>query len=155
MEPDKLHNKINAQQDRCTTRYIHNKIDAPQVAQQDKCTTRYMHNKIDAQQERCTTRPKVDIYFETGKEVIHNNKSKANVAPIHTVTANRSGFLISVLDGEQWTASRSGRFKPGGKSPMYPMNTRLVGTHSQSERFGQETISCFCRERPQPGHYTN
>jgi hypothetical protein len=29
-------------------------------------------------------------------------------------------FLISALDGVEWSAQRSCRFTPGGKSPCYP-----------------------------------
>jgi hypothetical protein len=37
-----------------------------------------------------------------------------------------TAFLTSTLDGGEWSASRSGRFTPQGKSPYYPSGRRLV-----------------------------
>jgi hypothetical protein len=43
-------------------------------------------------------------------------------------------FLTSTLDGDEWSASRFGRFNPHGKSPWYPLDRRLGGTQSRSGR---------------------
>jgi hypothetical protein len=34
-------------------------------------------------------------------------------------------LLTLVLDGDQWSASRPGRFFPRGDSPLYPLHRRL------------------------------
>jgi hypothetical protein len=47
-------------------------------------------------------------------------------------------FLTSALDGGEWSASRPGRFTPGGKSLRYPLERRLDGPQSWSERYGDE-----------------
>jgi hypothetical protein len=43
-------------------------------------------------------------------------------------------FLTSALAGGEWSASRPGRFTPGGKSPRYPLDRRLGGPQSRSRR---------------------
>jgi hypothetical protein len=48
-------------------------------------------------------------------------------------------FLTSALAGGEWSASRTGRFTPGGKSPRYPLD-RLGGPQSRSARRGEEKI---------------
>jgi len=53
-------------------------------------------------------------------------------------------FLISALDGGEWSDSRSGRFILG-KSPWYPLDRRLDGPQSCSGRGGEEKNS-----QPQP-----
>jgi hypothetical protein len=49
-------------------------------------------------------------------------------------------FLTWVLDGGEWSASQPGRFTTGGKIPRYPLDRRLVGPQSRSERYGEEKI---------------
>jgi hypothetical protein len=41
-------------------------------------------------------------------------------------------FLTSALVGGGWSASRLGRFTPGGESPQYPLNRRLGWPQSRS-----------------------
>jgi hypothetical protein len=50
-------------------------------------------------------------------------------------------FLTSVLYGDEWQASRPGRFTPQGKSPYYPLDRRLCGHQSRSGRGGEEKNS--------------
>jgi hypothetical protein len=50
---------------------------------------------------------------------------------------NPTYSLTSTLD-EVWSASRSGRFTSQGKSPWYPLDMRLGGPQSRSERGGEE-----------------
>jgi hypothetical protein len=45
------------------------------------------------------------------------------------VEARLHSFLTSAVDGDEWSASRPGRFDPG-KEPRYPFNRRLGGPHS-------------------------
>jgi hypothetical protein len=45
--------------------------------------------------------------------------------------------LTSALDGGEWSASRSGRFTPQGKSPWYPLD----GPQSRSGRGAEEKNS--------------
>jgi hypothetical protein len=47
-------------------------------------------------------------------------------------------FLISELDGGQWSASRPGRFNAEGKSHLYPLNRKLGGSQSRSGFGGKE-----------------
>jgi hypothetical protein len=47
-------------------------------------------------------------------------------------------FLISALDGGEWSASHPGRFTSGGNQPRYPLDRRLGGPQSQSEHYGEE-----------------
>jgi hypothetical protein len=49
-------------------------------------------------------------------------------------------FLDSAVVGGEWSASRPGRFTPGGRAPRYPMDRRLRGAQSRSGRFGEEKI---------------
>jgi hypothetical protein len=44
------------------------------------------------------------------------------------------------IDGGEWSVSRPGRFTPW-KSPWYPLNRRLDGLQSRSERGGEEKNS--------------
>jgi hypothetical protein len=46
-------------------------------------------------------------------------------------------FLTSALDGEEWSASRTGRFTPRGKSPWYQLYMRLGEPQSRSGRGGE------------------
>jgi hypothetical protein len=46
-------------------------------------------------------------------------------------------FLTLVLDGCEWSASRSGRFI-SGKEPQYPLDRRLDGSESRYGRLGVE-----------------
>jgi hypothetical protein len=41
----------------------------------------------------------------------------------------------------EWSASRSGRFTPQGKSLCYPLDRRLGGTQNRSGRGGEEKSS--------------
>jgi hypothetical protein len=43
-------------------------------------------------------------------------------------------FLISALDGDEWSASRPGRPLPQGKNPRYPLDRRLGRRQSWSDR---------------------
>jgi len=56
-------------------------------------------------------------------------------------------FLTSALDGNEWSASRLGRFKSGERTP-YPSDRRLSGPHSQSGSDGEEKKfpSLLCQE---------
>jgi hypothetical protein len=47
-------------------------------------------------------------------------------------------FLTSALEGGEWSASRRGRFTPRGNTSRYPMDRRLGGPQSRSERSGEE-----------------
>jgi hypothetical protein len=49
-------------------------------------------------------------------------------------------FFTSALFFGEWSASRSGRFTPQGKSPRYPFDSRLGGHQSRSGRLGEEKI---------------
>jgi hypothetical protein len=49
-------------------------------------------------------------------------------------------FLILVLDGGEWLASRSGSFTPG-KEPQYPSRMSVGRFQSQSGRGGTENKS--------------
>jgi hypothetical protein len=48
--------------------------------------------------------------------------------------------LTSAIAGGELSASRRGRFTPRGKSPMYPLDTRLGGPESRSGRRGEKKI---------------
>jgi hypothetical protein len=50
-------------------------------------------------------------------------------------------FLPSALDGGEWSASRTGRFTPQGKSPWYPLDRSLGGPQSRSGRGGEQKNS--------------
>jgi hypothetical protein len=54
--------------------------------------------------------------------------------------------LTSALDGDEWSASRAGRFTPRERDPWYPLDTRLGRPQSRSGRGGEEKIS-----QPLPG----
>jgi hypothetical protein len=45
-------------------------------------------------------------------------------------------FLISALDGGEWSASRPSRALPRGKDPRYPLYRRLGGPQSRSGHRG-------------------
>jgi hypothetical protein len=47
-------------------------------------------------------------------------------------------FLTSALVAGEWSASRPGRFTPGGNSPRYPLDRRLGGPQSQYGLHGKE-----------------
>jgi hypothetical protein len=47
-------------------------------------------------------------------------------------------FLTSAPDVGEWSASRSGHFTKGGKSPLYQLDRRLHGPQSQSGCCGVE-----------------
>jgi hypothetical protein len=49
-------------------------------------------------------------------------------------------FLISALDGGEWSVSRPSRFTPEGKNPRYPLERRLCGPQSRSGRREEEKI---------------
>jgi hypothetical protein len=55
-------------------------------------------------------------------------------------------FLISALDGGEWSASRLGRLIAGETAPGTHWMGRLVGPLSQSGRYGEEKHLC-----PLPG----
>jgi hypothetical protein len=47
-------------------------------------------------------------------------------------------FLTSALDGDEWSASRPGRFTLRGNCPRYPLDRRLGGPQSRSGHYGEE-----------------
>jgi hypothetical protein len=47
-------------------------------------------------------------------------------------------FLLSELDGGEWSASRFCRLTPLRKSPRHPLDRKLGGPQSRSGRFGEE-----------------
>jgi hypothetical protein len=49
-------------------------------------------------------------------------------------------FLISALDGHEWSVSRPGRLSPW-KEPRYPLNMRLGGPQSRCGHDGEDTNS--------------
>jgi hypothetical protein len=49
---------------------------------------------------------------------------------------NSYSFLISALDGGEWSALRPGRALPRGKDPRYPLYRRLGGSQSRSGHRG-------------------
>jgi hypothetical protein len=49
-------------------------------------------------------------------------------------------FFTSVLVEREWSASRSCRFTPRGKSPRYPLARKLDGLQSRSGRHGEVKI---------------
>jgi hypothetical protein len=49
-------------------------------------------------------------------------------------------ILTSALDGDEWSASRLGRFTPG-KSPWFPLDRRLGGPQIRSGRGCEEKDS--------------
>jgi hypothetical protein len=53
------------------------------------------------------------------------------------VDVNIHVFLTSALVGGKWSASRFGLFSPG-KEPRYPLDRRLGGPQTRSERSGEE-----------------
>ena len=55
-------------------------------------------------------------------------------------------FLISELDGSEYSTSRPGCFNPKTES-RYSFNRRLFGPQSQFERFGVAKYSCLYRVR--------
>jgi hypothetical protein len=59
---------------------------------------------------------------------------------------NSKHSMNSVLDGDEWSASRPGRFTPQGKGPRYPLDRRLVWPQSQSGHGVEEK-----RSQPPPG----
>jgi hypothetical protein len=54
-------------------------------------------------------------------------------------------FLTLVLDGGEWSASRTGHFTPR-ESPWYPLDRRFGGPSNRSGRGGKEKNS-----QPLPG----
>jgi hypothetical protein len=44
----------------------------------------------------------------------------------------------SALDGDQWSASRTGCFNARETAPRYPLARRLGGSQSRSGRYGEE-----------------
>jgi hypothetical protein len=44
-------------------------------------------------------------------------------------------FLISALDGGEWSAAA---LPPGERAPLFPLDRRLGGPQSQSELYGEE-----------------
>jgi hypothetical protein len=50
-------------------------------------------------------------------------------------------FLTSALAGGEWSASRPGRFTPGGNNPRYPLDRRLGGPQSRSGRRREMKVS--------------
>jgi hypothetical protein len=47
--------------------------------------------------------------------------------------------LTLALDGDEWSASRPGRFTPGGKGPRYLLNRRFRGgAQSQPGHCGEK-----------------
>jgi len=56
-------------------------------------------------------------------------------------------FLTSVLDGDEWSVSRHGRFNPG-EGTRYPLDRRLGGPHSRYGRNGEDkkSLPYPCRE---------
>jgi hypothetical protein len=62
-----------------------------------------------------------------------------NQAPRHDDVPGSGGiapsFLTSALDGDEWAASRPGRFIRG-ENPRHPLYRRLGGTKSQYGRCG-------------------
>jgi hypothetical protein len=74
-----------------------------------------------------------------GKLVLALNLS--SIAPLkHIWGCGRIAlpFLNSALDGDEWSASRTGRFNPRGERTRYPLDKRLSGSRSRSERCGEE-----------------
>jgi hypothetical protein len=49
-------------------------------------------------------------------------------------------FLTSVLVEGEWSASCTGRFTPGGKSPQYPSDTSLGGLQNWPGRYREVKI---------------
>jgi hypothetical protein len=47
-------------------------------------------------------------------------------------------FLISVLDGAEWSALHLGHFTPGENLPWYSLDRRLGGPQGRSGRCGEE-----------------
>jgi hypothetical protein len=52
-----------------------------------------------------------------------------------------SPFLSSVLDGDEWSASRLGHFISREKSPRYPLDRRLVGPHNPLLGYEEKMVS--------------
>jgi hypothetical protein len=59
-------------------------------------------------------------------------------------------FLTLALDGDEWSASRLGRFTPG-KNPGYPLNRRLNGPQSRCGYCGLEEKSLAPAGNRTPG----
>jgi hypothetical protein len=57
-------------------------------------------------------------------------------------------FFTSIIDADEWSASCLGRFIPGEKL-LYPLDTRLGGTQSQSGRCKAE-INLLPLRRTEP-----
>jgi hypothetical protein len=49
-------------------------------------------------------------------------------------------LLISALDGGERSASRPGSFTPEERAPRRPLDKRLGGPQSRSERYGEKKI---------------
>jgi hypothetical protein len=62
--------------------------------------------------------------------------------PLHAMKAHGGlvaelhSFLISALDTDERSVSRSGHFITGDREPQYPMRRMLGETNSRSESFG-------------------
>jgi hypothetical protein len=66
------------------------------------------------------------------------------------IKVKSKGKVVSALflteGGGEWSASRPGRYTPQGKGPWYPLDRKLGGLQSRSERGGEEKNS-----QPPPG----
>jgi len=64
----------------------------------------------------------------------------------NSMTASRGkgilhAFLTSALHGDEWSASRPGRFTRTEKSPWYPSDRRMGGPQRRSGRHSEEKHS--------------
>jgi hypothetical protein len=55
-------------------------------------------------------------------------------------------FIVSVLDGDEWSDSRSGRFTPGERSSSTHCIGNLVGLRARLKAVTEREIFCSCRE---------
>lgn len=70
----------------------------------------------------------------------------SKVAPLQAIMANGATQIqlhsfLTTIGAWRWSASRSGRFVLGKKSPRCPLKKRLDEPLSRSRRFGKEKIS--------------
>jgi hypothetical protein len=56
-------------------------------------------------------------------------------------------FLTSALVGDEWSASRTCCFTPGGTSPWYPLDRRLGGPQRHFGQYGEVYIPDPIRTR--------
>jgi hypothetical protein len=64
-----------------------------------------------------------------------------NEAPHHKdvwVSGGKAPILTSAIDGGEWSASPPRQLYSWGMSPRYPLDRRLGGPQSRSERYGEE-----------------